>query len=138
MSHVPDRYALSWLSVSLVTGLFLLLTSQAGAASQDALYQALLKAPLPAMPPGFRAAAIKPMEIANSQKGFNAAKSHSVGTMALPGIGDEAFGFVSLAGFVQINLAKNNRYAAITLQSQRDPAKMETAKTLARKIAGRL
>jgi hypothetical protein len=72
------------------------------------------------------------------QTGFNAAKSHSVGTMAFPGIGDEAFGFVSLAGFVQINLIKNGRYVAITLQSQRDPAKLETAKTLARKIAGRL
>jgi hypothetical protein len=70
--------------------------------------------------------------------GFDAAKSHSVGTTSFTGIGDEAFGFVSLAGFVQINLIKNGRYVAITLQSQRDPSKLETAKTLARKIAGRL
>jgi hypothetical protein len=72
------------------------------------------------------------------QAGFNAARSHSVGTMTFPGIGDDAFGFVSLAGFVQINLIKNGHYVAITLQSQRDPSKLETAKTLAQKIAGRL
>jgi hypothetical protein len=72
------------------------------------------------------------------QAGFNAAKSHSVSTTPFSGIGDEAFGFVSLAGFVQINLIKNGHYVAITLQSQRDPAKLETAQTLARKLAGRL
>ena len=57
--------------------------------------------------------------------GFDAAKSHSVSTTSFSGIGDEAFGFVSLAGFVQLNLIKNGHYVAITLQSQRDPAKLE-------------
>lgn len=69
---------------------------------------------------------------------FDAAKSHTFNTVALPGIGDDAFGFVSMAGFVQISLIKNNHYVAITLQSQRDPNKLETAKTLAVKIVNRL
>ena len=72
------------------------------------------------------------------QNGFNNAKKRSRQSTPLPGIGDDAFDFVSLAGFVQINLIKNGHYVAVTLQSQRDPAKLETAKALAQKIAGRL
>jgi hypothetical protein len=70
--------------------------------------------------------------------GFDAAKSRTFNTVALPGIGDDAFGFVSLAGFVQISLIKNNHYVAITLQNQRNPVQLETAKALATKIANRL
>ncbi len=70
--------------------------------------------------------------------GFQAGKSRASGRLPLPGIGDDAFGFVSLAGFVQISLIKNGHYVALTLQSQRDPAKLEKAKALAAKIAGRL
>jgi hypothetical protein len=68
------------------------------------------------------------------RQGFDAAKSHAFNTVALPAIGDEAFGFVSMAGFVQISLIKNSHYVAITLQSQRDPNKLETAKTLATRL----
>jgi hypothetical protein len=72
------------------------------------------------------------------QRGFNAAKSRSIRSTPLPGIADEAFGFVSLAGFVQIQLIKNGHFVGITLESQRDPSKLETAKALATKIAGSL
>jgi hypothetical protein len=70
--------------------------------------------------------------------GFEAAKSHSSGTTPVSNIGDEAFGFVSLAGFVQIQLIKNGHFVALTLESPRDPSKLETAKALATKIAARL
>ena len=72
------------------------------------------------------------------QNGFNAAKRRSLQSMPLPGIGDDAFGFVSLAGFVQIQLIKNGRFIALPLESQRDPSKLETAEALATKIASRL
>lgn len=70
--------------------------------------------------------------------GFNNAKRRSLQATPLPGIGDDAFGFVSLAGFVQIQLIKNGHFVGLTLESQRDPAKLETAKALATKIAARL
>ena len=72
------------------------------------------------------------------QNGFNGAKKRSLQSTPLPGIADEAFGFVSLAGFVQIQLIKNGHFVALTLESSRDPSKLETAKTLATKIAARL
>jgi hypothetical protein len=72
------------------------------------------------------------------QNGFNNAKRRSLQSTPLPGIGDDAFGFVSLAGFVQIQLIKNGHFVGLTLESQRDPAKLEAAKSLATKIAARL
>jgi hypothetical protein len=72
------------------------------------------------------------------QNGFNNAKKRSLQSTPLPGIGDDAFGFVSLAGFVQIQLIKNGHFVALTLENSRDPAKLETAKTLTTKIAARL
>jgi len=72
------------------------------------------------------------------QNGFNNAKRRLLRSTPLPGIADDAFGFVSLAGFVQIQLIKNGHFVGLTLESQRDPAKLETVKSLATKIAARL
>jgi hypothetical protein len=72
------------------------------------------------------------------QNGFNNAKKRSLQSSSLPGIGDDAFGFGSLAGFVQIQLIKNGHFVGITLENPRDPSKFETAKALAQKIATRL
>jgi len=71
------------------------------------------------------------------RSGFDNAKARSAGTQAISGIGDEAFGFVSLAGFVQIQFIHHNRFIAFTLQSS-NPSKFEIAKSLAAKIASRL
>jgi hypothetical protein len=57
---------------------------------------------------------------------------------ALPGIGDDAFVFVSDAGFVQLYFIKGAAYAALTLSNSRDANRLESAKALARKIAARL
>jgi hypothetical protein len=59
-------------------------------------------------------------------------------TVGISGIGDDAFAFVSQAGFVQLYVIKGSGYAAITLQNSRDGNRLESAKTLARKIAARL
>ena len=56
----------------------------------------------------------------------------------VPGIGDDAFVFVSDAGFVQLYFIKGGAYAALTLSNARDPNRLESAKALARKIAARL
>lgn len=58
--------------------------------------------------------------------------------VGISGIGDDAFAFVSQAGFVQIYFIKGVGYAAITLQKSRDANRLESAKALARKIAARL
>ena len=58
--------------------------------------------------------------------------------VGLSGIGDDAFAFVSQAGFVQLYFIRGGGYAAVTLQSSRDGNRLESAKALARKIAARL
>jgi hypothetical protein len=77
-----------------------------------------------------------------SKEGGRSSFSFDRGRMSsatpLPGIGDDAFAFVSLAGFVQLNLLRNDHHVVIILQAQRDPARLEKAKTLAAEIAGRL
>jgi len=58
--------------------------------------------------------------------------------VGLSGIGDDAFAFVSQAGFVQLYFLKGAGYATVTLQNSRDANRLESAKALARKIAARL
>jgi hypothetical protein len=72
------------------------------------------------------------------RQGFDASKAHTSGTTPLPGIGDDAFFFASLAGFIQIDFIRNGHYAVLIYQCERDPDKLGTAKTLAAKIASRL
>jgi hypothetical protein len=72
------------------------------------------------------------------KSGFDAAKGRTRGMTPLSGIGDDAFAFASMAGFVQINLIKNNKYITLIYMNQRDSARMQTAQGLAKLIAGRL
>ena len=51
----------------------------------------------------------------------------------LPGVGDDAFYFLSQVGFVQIYLVQSDHYAAITLQNM-----VYTAKNVAIQVANRL
>ena len=59
-------------------------------------------------------------------------------TVALPGVGEDAFAFNSVAGFVQLGLLKSGTYVTIVLQLQNDPARLEKAKALAASIARRM
>lgn len=58
--------------------------------------------------------------------------------VAVAGVGDDAFAFVSQAGFVQLYFIKGAGYASVTLQNSRDANRLESAKALARKIAARM
>lgn len=78
---------------------------------------------------------IQPVE--TGQAGFENAKARTSNTVALSGIGDAAFAFVSQAGFVQVHLLKNGRYVVITVQS-RGGANLNAAKAVAAKVASRL
>ena len=55
----------------------------------------------------------------------------------LEGVGDEAFAFVSPAGFVQLGMMKNGTYVTIVLQLQNDPDRLQRAADLAQAIAAR-
>jgi hypothetical protein len=72
------------------------------------------------------------------KSGYQATKAHMVGTTTISGIGEDAFGATSMAGFVEIHLIKNNKYFVLIYQNQRDSARMETAKGLVRLLAGRI
>jgi hypothetical protein len=76
--------------------------------------------------------------IGTGRAGFDAAKKRTSGAVALPGVGDDAFVFVSQAGFVQVGIVKHGRYVSFSLQSQRDAMRLDKAKTLAASIAARL
>ena len=60
------------------------------------------------------------------------------GAQAIPGLGDDAFGFQSLAGFVQINLLKGDHYVVIILQDAEGANRMKRASVLAANIAQRM
>ena len=59
-------------------------------------------------------------------------------TVALPGVGDDAFAFNSVAGFVQLGLMKDGTYVTMVLQLQNDPGRLDKAKALAAYVAGRM
>ncbi len=83
---------------------------------------------------GFDALTIQAIE--TGQAGFTNAKTRTANTVAIYGVGDDAFAFVSQAGFVQLNLVKSNHYVVITLQSSRNA--LDAAKAVAAKVASRL
>ena len=72
------------------------------------------------------------------KSGFDATKAHMTGMTAISGIGEDAFGATSMAGFVEIHLIKSNKYMILIYQNQRDSNRIETAKRLARLLAGRI
>jgi hypothetical protein len=59
-------------------------------------------------------------------------------TVALRGVGEDAFAFSSVAGFVQLGLLKNGTYVTLVLQLQNDPRRLDKAKALAMHIVGRM
>ena len=56
----------------------------------------------------------------------------------LAGVGDQAFAFVSPAGFVQLGMMKGATYITIVLELQNSRDRLQRAEDLARAIAGRL
>jgi len=68
---------------------------------------------------------------------FDAARNSTSATVPLTGIGDDAFVFVSVAGFAQVSVIKGPLYFTVTVMNQRDHHLKESAAALARKIASR-
>jgi hypothetical protein len=59
-------------------------------------------------------------------------------TKSLSGVGDDAFEFVSVAGFVQVYVLKGSLYFVLTLTNRNDRNLARSAADLARQIASRL
>lgn len=68
---------------------------------------------------------------------FDFDRNQVSGAKPLNGIGDEAFEFVSAAGFVQVYVIKGERYFTLTLMNERDHHLKQSAAALARKLAVR-
>jgi hypothetical protein len=85
---------------------------------------------------GMNAITIQPNE--TGKAGFDNARSLTANTIALSGIGDDAFAFVSQAGFVQISLVKNNRFVVVVYQGGSNATRLDAAKAIAAKVAGGL
>ncbi|HEV8014219.1 MAG TPA: hypothetical protein VGP48_01735 [Stellaceae bacterium] len=75
---------------------------------------------------------------ATGQAGFDNAKSRTTNTVALSGIGDAAFAFVSAAGFVQVDVVKHNRFVVVIDQGGGAATRLAAAKAIAAKVASRL
>jgi hypothetical protein len=69
---------------------------------------------------------------------FDAARNNTSAAVPLAGIGDAAFVFVSVAGFVQVSVIRGSLYFTVTVMNQRDHHLKDSAIALARKIASRL
>jgi hypothetical protein len=69
---------------------------------------------------------------------FDSDRTRLTGTTTLTGVGDAAFAFQSLAGFVQINILKGGRYVVLTVQPQTGANAMPAASRLAASIVSRM
>jgi hypothetical protein len=70
--------------------------------------------------------------------GFNNAKSRTSPVVSLTGIGDAAFAFTSLAGFVEVGLVKGDTFLTMIVQTNGGKGVQAAATSLAGKIASRL
>jgi hypothetical protein len=66
---------------------------------------------------------------------FDAARNNTSPTVPVPGVGDDAFVFVSVAGFAQVSVIKGSHYFTVTVMNPRDHHLKQSAIALARKIA---
>ena len=79
---------------------------------------------------------VQPKDGGKSQFEFD--RSKMSGTLQIAAIGDDAFAFRSLAGFVQINVLKGNHYVVIILQGQTAGDQLQAAEAIARTISSRM
>jgi hypothetical protein len=70
--------------------------------------------------------------------GFDNAKSRMAAAAPLTGVGDAAFAFTSVAGFVEVGLVKGNTFLTVLVQTRGGKGAQATAKSLSAKIASRL
>jgi len=70
--------------------------------------------------------------------GFDNAKSRTSPTVSLTGIGDAAFAFTSVAGFVQVSFVKGGTFLTLLVQTRDGKGAAAAARSLSAKIASRL
>ena len=70
--------------------------------------------------------------------GFDNAKKRTSPTVPLSGVGDAAFAFASVAGFVQVSLVKGNVFLTVLVQAGDGKVAQAAATSLSVKIASRL
>jgi len=70
--------------------------------------------------------------------GFDNAKSRTSPTASLAGIGDAAFAFTSVAGFVQVSFVKGGTFLTLLVQTRDGKGAQAAARSLSAKIASRL
>ena len=70
--------------------------------------------------------------------GFYNAKSRTSATVSLTGIGDAAFVFTSVAGFVQVSFVKGGTFLTLLVQTRDGKGAQAGARSLSAKIASRL
>jgi hypothetical protein len=70
--------------------------------------------------------------------GFDNAKSRMPAAVSLAGVGDAAFAFTSLAGFVEVGLVKRGTFLTVLVQTGGGKGAQAAASSLSAKIAGRL
>jgi len=70
--------------------------------------------------------------------GFDNAKSRTSPTVPLTGIGDAAFAFTSVAGFVQVSFVKGGTFLTLLVQTRDGKGAQAAARSLSAKIASRL
>ena len=70
--------------------------------------------------------------------GFDNAKSRTSPTSSLTGIGDAAFAFTSVAGFVQVSFVKGGTFLTLLVQTRDGKGAQVAARSLSAKIASRL
>ena len=76
------------------------------------------------------------LEVINGgREQFDAARNNTSPTVLVPGVGDDAFVFVSVAGFAQVSVIKGSLYFTVTVMNPRDHHLKQSAIALARKIA---
>ncbi len=81
---------------------------------------------------GMNAVTIQPNE--TGQAGFENARKLTANTIALSGIGDGAFAFVSQAGFAQVSFVKRDRFIVVIYQGG-TATRLDAAKAIAAKVA---
>jgi hypothetical protein len=70
--------------------------------------------------------------------GFDNAKGRTSPVVPLTGIGDAAFAFTSLAGFVQVSFVKGGTFLTLLVQTRDGKGAQAAARSLSAKIASRL
>jgi hypothetical protein len=116
----------------------LLTTAEVAAALNEKIQPAQSRGPDGCLWQGTGTDSVMVQAPGTGRPGFDNAKSRMSPTVAVSGVGDAAFAFVSVAGFVEIDLVKADKYYTVLVQTQGGKGAQAAAEGLAAKVASRL